>query len=436
MPRALARFSVALVTAAVASATVAVPASADTATGGAIGGEALATKGTVVKLGTCGTPLPKLPDAGSFVLADLDGGQVLAAKNPHGTFLPASTLKVLTALTLIPKIGLKTKIEPTYDDTAVDGSRVGVVEHMKYSADDLFRAMLMVSGNDAALTLTHAVGGPAAAIRMMNDEAKQLQANDTVAKTVNGLDQNGQVTSAYDLALFGRAAMQLPTFQTYVTQRMAKFPAPAKKKGGTTTSFQIFTHDHLLLNYPGAIGIKNGYTVAAHSTFIGAAQRNGHRLIVTLMRDQPLAWKDAAALLDWGFANQACALPVGILVDRVQAGAAVTTDSGATVGPGAGASAAPQAAPAAESLVPVLGGRSSTGLVALIGGIGGGVLLAAIVALAAARRRRIDFPLPADVPVAERVPRARRGRRDPAEEIAVPVAAEPTYTSNIRVRRD
>jgi D-alanyl-D-alanine carboxypeptidase (penicillin-binding protein 5/6) len=432
MLRALTRLSVAVVTAAVASAIAAVPASADAA----IGGDALATKGTVVQLGTCGKPLPKLPDAGSFVLADLDGGQVLAAKNPHGTFLPASTLKVLTAVTLIPKIGLKTKIEPTYDDTAVDGSRVGVVEHFKYSADDLFRAMLMVSGNDAALTLTHAVGGPATAIQMMNDEAKHLQGFDTVAKTVNGLDKTGQVTSAYDLALFGRAAMQLPTFQAYVTDRVAQFPAPAKKKGGKTTSFQIFTHDHLLLNYPGAIGIKNGYTVAAHTTFVGAAERNGHRLIVTLMRDQPLAWRDAAALLDWGFANEPCVLPIGILVDPAQPASTVPTDTGTSVASGPGATASPNQSPAAASALPLVGGRSTTGLVALIGGIGGGVLLAAIVALAAARRRRIDLPDFAELQVAERLPRARRGRREPPAEIVVPDAPLTTYTSNIRVRRD
>jgi D-alanyl-D-alanine carboxypeptidase (penicillin-binding protein 5/6) len=147
---------------------------------GTIGGDGLATRGTVVHGLPGVASLPKVV-ASSFVLADLDTGQVLAARDPHGKYLPASTIKVLTAITLLPLIPPTTPIVATYDDAAVEGTRVGIVEKMTYTADDLFRAMLMVSGNDAALALSHAVGGPATAVAKMNAEAQRLQGLDTTA---------------------------------------------------------------------------------------------------------------------------------------------------------------------------------------------------------------------------------------------------------------
>ncbi|MDQ1725771.1 MAG: hypothetical protein QOG52_2799 [Frankiaceae bacterium] len=421
MPRTFARAAAAALSAAVAAATCwgpATPAHAVTV----IGGYELASHRTLVHLGPGAKPLPTL-DASSFVLADLDTGEILAARDPHGRYMPASTIKVLTAITLLPLIPPATRIEATYDDTAVDGSRVGIVEHVKYSADDLFRAMLMVSGNDAALALSHPVGGPAATIVKMTAEAKRLQGFDTTVKTVNGLDAAGQRSSAYDLALFGKAGLQIPSFVSYVMTKSAEFPAPRKQH------FQIFTHDKLLLNYDGALGIKNGYTVAAQATYIGAAGRNGHRLIVTLMHAQPLVWHDAAALLDWGFANEDKVTAVGTLVDPVP-----------PVVPGTDPSAGPSVDPSSPAIVatpPVTSAAASAGIstnipIALIGGIGGGVLLAGVVALWASRRRRDNFPSFDDIDEGDRLPHSRRGA---ITEIVVPPTPEPTFTSNIRVRR-
>src|SRR3954452_23527893 len=111
MQRALGRRSLVLLAATVLTAGAALPASA----AGTIGGDALAGKGSVVQASSCAKSLPKLADAGSYVLADLDSGDVLAARNAHGKFLPASTMKVLTALTLIPNVDPSTLITPSYD---------------------------------------------------------------------------------------------------------------------------------------------------------------------------------------------------------------------------------------------------------------------------------------------------------------------------------
>ena len=271
-----------------------------------VGGDRLATHGTVAPPG--GPALPRTVAAG-WLVADLDTGQVLAAKDPHGRFAPASTLKALTALTLIPLLDVHRQVTPTFDDVNADGSRVGLVEHVAYPVSQLFTAMLVVSGNDAANTLATAAGGVGVTVAAMNAEAEHLQAFDTHAATPNGLDAPGQRSSPYDLALIGRAAMQLPDFRRYVATRHSQIRGPHGR------TIAISSHDKLLYNYPGAIGIKNGFTVAARATFIGAATRGGHTLVVTLMRTEPRYWPEAAALLDWGFAaERAGVAPVGRLV--------------------------------------------------------------------------------------------------------------------------
>jgi D-alanyl-D-alanine carboxypeptidase (penicillin-binding protein 5/6) len=286
------------------------PALAETPT--TVGGEQLAGRGLIVPAGA-----PALPAtvAASWLVADLDTGDVLAAKDPHGRYAPASTLKTLTAETLIPKLDRRALVQPTFDDVNVEGSKVGLVDTVRYPVDELFRSMLVVSGNDAALTLASANGGLAKTVAEMNDEAQRLQANDTHAVNDNGLDAPGQTSSAYDLALIARAGMQLPDFRDYVRTKRAHIRGA--KPG---TAIAISSHDKLLWNYDGAIGIKNGFTVAARATFVGAATRGGHTLVVTLMRTNPRYWPEAASLLDWGFKAESQGVePVGQLVEPLGA---------------------------------------------------------------------------------------------------------------------
>ena len=287
----------------------AVPASAETP--GTIGGDRLATQGVIAAEGT--RALPPTSAAG-WLVADLDTGEILASKDPHGRFAPASTLKTLTAETIIPQLGAKTLVTPSFDDVNVEGSKVGLKEHLTYTVGELFTAMLVVSGNDAANTLADANGGVAHTVEQMNAEAQRLQAFDTHAVNANGLDDPSQLTSPYDLALIARAAMQLPDFRAYVATKHASVRGPGASR------IAISSHDKLLYNYPGAIGIKNGYTVAARASFIGAATRGDHSILVVLMRTEPRYWPEAAALLDWGFdATRAGAASVGKLVDPLPA---------------------------------------------------------------------------------------------------------------------
>jgi len=280
---------------------------AHAASTGAVGGDLLASRSTVVSAGA-----PALPRtaAASWLVADLDSGEVLASRNPHGRYAPASTLKALTAATLIPRLDPGALVQPTRDDINVDGSRVGLVQQVAYPVQQLFTAMLVVSGNDAANALATANGGVTKTVAEMNAEARRLQAFDTTAANTHGLDAPGQLSSAYDLALIGRAGMRLPAFRDYVAIKRSAISGPR----GTTIA--ISSHNRLLWNYEDAIGIKNGYTSRARATFIGAATRGGHTLVVTMMRAEPRYWPEAAALLDWGFAaKRAGVTPIGQLVE-------------------------------------------------------------------------------------------------------------------------
>src|SRR5436305_1253841 len=199
-------------------ALAAVPAAASSSRDGTtvVGGPLLAGPGVVSSL-VPGVAPPPAVKASSYVIGDLDTGEILAAKDAHGRFAPASTLKTLTALTFIPRYPPSYGIQATYADAAVDGTKVGVVPGQWYSADSLFKAMLMMSANDAAMTVATGKQSLPTALRMMNAQAAQLHADDTVAKTPNGLDARGQSSSAYDLALISRAALALPAFRTYVS---------------------------------------------------------------------------------------------------------------------------------------------------------------------------------------------------------------------------
>lgn len=280
----------------------------------AVGGARLASMGIVVDL-PAGVPAPPMLEDVSWVLADLRTGDVIAAKAPHARLRPASTLKTLTALTLIPTIPASRRVTPTQADANADGTRVGVLPGYPYTAGQLFQALLMSSGNDAAYALARANGGLPRTLAAMNRQSAQLGAHDTVAKDPSGLDMPGQTSSAYDLALIGRAAMQLPDFRRYVATKQVRFPGGVDRTSRQRGSYVISNHNRLLHNYPGTIGIKNGYTSAAQRTFISAVTRGGRTYILTEMYGLNSSWRPQAAMYDWAFAHGAKARPVGRLVE-------------------------------------------------------------------------------------------------------------------------
>jgi D-alanyl-D-alanine carboxypeptidase (penicillin-binding protein 5/6) len=278
-----------------------------------VGGQQLAAAGVVVNLRP-GVPAPPAMPGASYLLADMDTGQILVARAPHAPHLPASTLKTLTALTLIPVLDPKAKILVTPQDLNVDGTHVGLMPGTSYSVSTLLQGLLLASGNDAAFALARGNHSVAATLQAMNATAADLGASDTVAKDPSGLDKPGQQTSAYDLALIGRAAMRLPDFRRYVSTRWITFPGGRSADGKMMPAFAVGNHNKLIHNYQGAIGIKNGYTIAAKFTYIEAATRGGKTYLVTEMFSPVGDWQPTAALLNWAFAHGSQVTPIGVLV--------------------------------------------------------------------------------------------------------------------------
>ncbi|WP_246609729.1 D-alanyl-D-alanine carboxypeptidase family protein [Nonomuraea rhizosphaerae] len=361
------------VTALLAAVTLTVPAHAAPTT--PVGGDLLGSRGLVKPTGIKAPPKTK---ATSYVIADLETGEVLAAKDPHGRYLPASTLKTLTALTLIPKLDKNLKVKPSRKAVNQEGTAVGLTTKPIYKVEDLFKALMMSSGNDAAMALAEANGSLSKTMSDMNAEARRLQANDTVAKTPSGLDKPGQSSSAYDLALIARAGLSDPDFRRYISTKTARFPAPKKW-------YEISNHNKLLWRYKGMIGVKNGWTSKAQGSFVGAATRGGHTVIVTIMRHDGYFWDEVCDLLDWGFRARGKVTAVGRLVEPLPAQLPVqATPAPVVTGPAV-------SAPPASS-VPLLDNAASkqTDSTRVVGSvvIGGGLLFGLVWLGYGIRRRR------------------------------------------------
>jgi serine-type D-Ala-D-Ala carboxypeptidase (penicillin-binding protein 5/6) len=367
-----ARLATAAALLAVAGAAAQPALAAQASTPVAQGGAQLGSRGIVVNYPAHGArKLPRVP-AHSYLIADATTGQVLAAKDPHGHWAPASTLKILTTDTLMPVLKADQSVVTSHQAAVVEPSKVGLVQGRRYQVHDLFRPLLLISANDAAIALAQATGSYAKGVAMMNAEAHHLQAYDTVAKTPNGLPAKGQYTSAYDLALFARQALTMPEFLKIEAMRVSSFPLHAKH------SVKLWNQNLMLGSYPGDIGGKIGWTTASAATYIGWARRGGHTLIVTIMHCTPLTEMTyAAKLLNWGFAMDSTVKPIGTLVRPLPAPARTHQ---ATPAHSASARAT---APAGATSHRIAGqAKAAAGFPAVPVAAGGGLLLAALLASA------------------------------------------------------
>jgi D-alanyl-D-alanine carboxypeptidase (penicillin-binding protein 5/6) len=265
---------------------------------------------------------PRVPDVSalSWVVADASSGDVLAAHDAHRKLPPASTLKTLFALAVLPVLpgGIRHKVaDDELADVGPGSSLVGVREGRTYRVADLWRGVFLNSGNDAVHVLARLSGGWRSAAARMQAKARSLGALDTHVRSPDGYDAPGQVSSAYDLAVFGRAGLRNPDFARYCGTVEAKFP------GGGGWSYEIQNTNRLLTGadgvkpYDGLVGVKNGYTSHAGNTLVAAAERGGRTLVVTVMDPQAgggfAVYEEARQLLDWGFGASGRVEPVGSL---------------------------------------------------------------------------------------------------------------------------
>ncbi|MEV0369064.1 D-alanyl-D-alanine carboxypeptidase [Streptomyces sp. NPDC050636] len=262
--------------------------------------------------------LPRGLSALSWTVADAESGDILAAKHPHRRLAPASTIKTLFAVTVLPKFSAGAIHRVSADDLegiGVGSSLVGVQKGRRYAVGDLWRGVFLPSGNDAVHVLASMNGGWQTTAREMQKIARKLGARDTTVKSPDGYDAPGQVSSAYDLTVFARAGLANDDFARYCRTARAQFPS----NGGTTieNTNRLLTGSHGVAIYRGIIGVKTGYTTEAGNTLIAAARRDGRTLLVTVMNPQSGeangVFEEARSLLNWGFRHVGRAQPVGTL---------------------------------------------------------------------------------------------------------------------------
>ncbi len=236
--------------------------------------------------------------ASGYELIDFQTGQVLVAHNPDLRLAPASTTKIMTALITVMQGHLGRWVRVSRQAYGVEGSSAYLVPDQRLTLRDLLYGLLLVSGNDAAVELAIADRGSVPAfVAEMNREARALGATHTTFLNPDGLYLPGHLTTAHDLALFTREALAYPSFRAVDATKTFKFP-------GVPKPYTLVNQNILLWNYPGAIGVKIGYTIQAKQSIVTAATRRGVTLIAVALRtNYTHMWQDPQVLLNWGFDN-------------------------------------------------------------------------------------------------------------------------------------
>ena len=263
-------------------------------------------------------PPPGLPyPAKAWILVDADTGKVLEAFNEHEALPPASTQKIMTALVASEKLSRDATFTVGTVAAAQAAMRIGMAAGQQWGLDQALHSLMMVSANDAAYSLAEAASGTVEAFAAdMNAAAARYGMVDSRFADPAGFDgaegfNGGSRVSAYDLAIAARNFMSVPELTAIVALREFRFDGP------DGLPHVLYNHNKLLARYPGATGLKTGYTSLAGSTFVGTATRDGRRMIAVVLNTTNM-YGIAAALLDKGFATPVDAPGLGVVLPAVR----------------------------------------------------------------------------------------------------------------------
>jgi D-alanyl-D-alanine carboxypeptidase (penicillin-binding protein 5/6) len=243
--------------------------------------------------------------AGAVVLMDANNGQVLYQKNMRQRMFPASTTKILTAVIALEKGNLSERVIIPEEACRVDGSAIGLQEGERLTLEDLLYALMLASANDAAESIAlHLAGSIQNFSVLMNDQAKSIGAQMSNFTNPHGLAGANHYTTAYDLALITRYALENPSFRKIVRTRWKVISRPDADRTKGPPQEHLWNHNRFLGRYDGAIGVKTGYTVEAGQCLVAAAQKGDRELIAIILNGQGGAiYSDAGTILDYGFTN-------------------------------------------------------------------------------------------------------------------------------------
>jgi len=247
--------------------------------------------------------------AQSAAVVDSYSGDFLFAKNENGKQYPASSTKILTALIVVESGDLDHLVTVDLADTKVEPSSLGLKPGEQYTRRQLLFGLLLKSANDVAMALARDNAGSVPAFaEKMNLRAAQLGATSSHFVNPHGLHDPNHYTTAHDLVLIGRAAMQQPLFREIVSTVYYIWRAPSGQIE------QLRNHNRLLRHFAGCNGLKTGYTRIAQQVLVSSALRGGHEVIsVVLHTDKPGIWDDSKALLSYGLIKLGC--PAEAIVD-------------------------------------------------------------------------------------------------------------------------
>jgi serine-type D-Ala-D-Ala carboxypeptidase (penicillin-binding protein 5/6) len=230
------------------------------------------------------------------ILVDAQTGTVLWAKRPHMRRPIASTTKIMTAVVAMSRLRPHDRVVVTREATRVAPYREGLRAGERLQAWKLFYGLLLASGNDTAVALAVAAGGTKPHfIALMNEKARSLGLRDTHYRSPSGLIDEGNYSSAWDLAALTRYAFWNHRFRAIVrtARKRVAWPPPTYAK-------VYVNHNKLLLWYPGADGVKTGWTTKAGHCLVASATRHGVRLIAVVL-DAPNHYGDVMKLFNYGF---------------------------------------------------------------------------------------------------------------------------------------
>jgi D-alanyl-D-alanine carboxypeptidase (penicillin-binding protein 5/6) len=232
------------------------------------------------------------------VLMETRTGKILWERNKYVSLAPASTTKILTALVVMERSKPSDVVTVPIEATVATGGTAHLRAGERLSVEQLLYGMLLGSANDAAIALAnHASGSVARFVNLMNEEARSLGAVRSSFRNPTGLPQKGHVTTAHDLAVIARAALENPGLRKVVAART--YPWRSAEWQGEMKNSNV-----LLETYEGAIGVKTGQTREAGFCLVAAAARSDKSYIaVVLKTTEQSGWQDARNILDYGFKN-------------------------------------------------------------------------------------------------------------------------------------
>lgn len=241
-------------------------------------------------------------NAQAGILMDLNTGQILYEKNIHEKLAPASTTKILTAIITLESCKLEEKVTVGPKPPFEDGSKIYLNEGEEISVKDLLYAMMLESANDAAMALAEYISGSKEEFaKLMNKRAQELGAYNSNFVNPNGLYDDNHYSTAYDLAVLGKAGMENAVFKEIVSTEYYEIK-PTNKQPETR---HIYNINKLVrgtrFKYEGADGIKTGYTTKSKNTIVASATRGNQRYIAVQLRSENDLYEDTIKLFDYSF---------------------------------------------------------------------------------------------------------------------------------------